>query len=136
MKIKLIILIITAICTAAMPAYADDPQQEASEKQSKPEVSYFVEIVSAQSPVNKSATVNVELGRLLPARLALKDNEVKQLTQSLSFGNPVDALNYLSFRGWELVDTYTVTRANTAITHYVMRFTSSEPLQVIKSLAK
>lgn len=114
---------------AAGQTTPDDAPAPVEETQ-KPLKKYYMQVTCSQSAMNQKVTVDVNLGRLLPAILGIPENDLRQVTSSRTFPTEIDAINFYASKGWTLVDTYTVTRARATSVVYVMMFETSDPAEV------
>lgn len=114
---------------AAGQTTPDDTPAPVEETQ-KPLKKYYMQVTCSQSAMNQKVTVDVNLGRLLPAILGIPESDLRQATSSRTFPTEIDAINFYASKGWTLVDTYTVTRARATSVVYVMMFETSDPAEV------
>ena len=88
----------------------------------------FCDIVSARSPglLNSKITISVDFGQRTKL---LDDNRMRdpRSGQLIIFNSIVDALNFMSAQGWELVQVYVEVCESTSSSHYLMKKPVEEP---------
>ena len=89
---------------------------------SQPQQYIFSDIVSGRSPglFNSKVSIKVDFGQRTKY---FEDNRMRdpRTGELIIFNSIVDALNFMSAEGWELVQVYVEVGENTSRTHYLMK---------------
>ena len=89
---------------------------------SQPQQYIFCDIVSGRSPglFNSKVSIRVDFGQRTKF---FEDNRMRdpRTGELIIFNSIVDALNFMSAEGWELVQVYVEVWENTSSSHYLMK---------------
>lgn len=100
----------------------------------RPLQSYYMEISITKTGMNKALQINIDMGKLLPSLLGIRQADLQQIEKGWNFTSAIDALNFFAMKGWELVDSYTQSAASTTITRMVLKITTDNPKEVAQTL--
>lgn len=112
------------------PAVSAGKAKSQTAEEAAPVKKYYMQVTCSQSATTQKTTVEVNLGRLMPAMLGIPENDLKQATSSRSFPTDIDAVNFYASKGWTLVDTYTKTQGRAVSVVYVMMYETADPTEV------
>lgn len=110
------LLTIVAFVFAMQFSYAQD-QVELSKNEAKQE---YCMVLATQKLLSTKVSISVDFGQewsFWKDKRSLKDESGKRLR----FNSVIDALNYMSSRGWDFVNAYSLTVGQQNVLHYVMK---------------
>lgn len=113
---KVLLLIISLYCSVAI--YGQKPRQA------------YCEVIVWSHHIMFNAAVSFDFGMQSNNTVLLYDSK----NQPLRFITGMDAVNYLSKRGWKLVSTYYESISESESAHYVMEKTITNEKQVKEGL--
>lgn len=113
---KVLLLIISLYCSVAI--YGQKPRQA------------YCEVIAWSHQIMFNAAVSFDFGMQSNNTVMLYDSK----NQPLRFIIGMDAVNYLSKRGWRLVSTYYESISESESAHYVMEKTITNEKQVKEGL--
>ena len=113
---KYLLLLITLYCSVAI--YGQKPRQA------------YCEVIVWSHHIMFNAAVSFDFGMQSHTTVMLYDSQ----NQPLRFITGMDAVNYLSKRGWRLVSTYYESISESESAHYVMEKTITNERQVKEGL--
>ena len=90
------------------------------------QVETYCLIVGTKVPLKKKVTIQIDFGQGInlwkPRESMLKDDRGK----AVKFESMVDALNFMSSKGWSFVDAYAITSGNQSVYNWIMKKTVPE----------
>lgn len=113
---KVLLLVFTLYCSVAI--YGQKPRQA------------YCEVIVWSHQIMFNAAVSFDFGMQSNNTVMLYDSK----NQPLRFITGMDAVNYLSKRGWRLVSTYYESISESESAHYVMEKTITNEKQVKEGL--
>ncbi|MDY3852433.1 MAG: hypothetical protein SO013_06030 [Prevotella sp.] len=76
----------------------------------------YCELIESQQILTYKITVEIDFGQPTKPATYLCDEQGKKML----FNSMIDVLNYMSKRGWKLVQTYTVTYSGNSSCRYIL----------------
>jgi len=113
---------ILTICLFTLSIYFAQGQDTKQLDKSEAKEEYCM-ILATQKFLSTKVKISVDFGQ----QVSFWKNTVRAQTlkdengKAISFNSVIDALNYMSSKGWEFVNAYVITVDNENVLHYVMK---------------